>query len=648
MAQQEQLQKKASNTVANTQNSSEFLQSRPFATVTKSHTGSSEQGTQLNLQTKADSTSGFGHSFGNLMVSTPTRSVIQPKLTIGQPGDKYEQEADRVAAQVVQRINQPKVMSSKQEETIQRQEMPEEEGLQMKSLVQRREVTGEEEASRNLESAINCARGGGQPLDVGLQRSMGQAMGADFSRVRVHTDAQSDQLNKSIQAKAFTTGQDVFFRQGAYQPESRGGQELIAHELTHVVQQKAKNYVQREIKEEALNEKDKERLTVIEDMVKDHNETAVYKINIERLKDGCFNVPQLEKAAEIAITISKKIGGELGGKQDIVDGIWQQVKQGKDVLLYGVQEVRAAINSIENLPGEYKKKAMTNQGLGVTTGLITIDAYNTYTWRDKSQLKEGVIDENGLINVKLFYDIALTNAEKNGKALIDTDPYAYKKLVDWVNFLRENQLAELANETTDEEKKAEGFNDKRRDTIGILTRFSLRLSLEYHWKNYRKNKMFFDLGGYNLSSYLIGGEHSRRPLTVGGKPGVKKVAYTADELRQYMLTRIPVEFYNLGIRIQDPYMNRDEFEVVFRFIDNELKKAILEEKQLEQWKLERALQKEREWRMYSAAYRILKEKTIAQLSAAKHGNHLAQIAANLERMKKLSLSLRFMGKMFRI
>ncbi len=74
MAQQEQLQKKASNTVANTQNSSEFLQT----------TGSNEQGTQLNLQAKADSTSGFGHSFGNLMVSSPTISVIQPKLTIGR------------------------------------------------------------------------------------------------------------------------------------------------------------------------------------------------------------------------------------------------------------------------------------------------------------------------------------------------------------------------------------------------------------------------------------------------------------------------------------------------------------------------------------------------------------------------------------
>jgi len=88
-----------------------------------------------------------------------------------------------------------------------------------------------------LESSIQSARGSGKSLDADLQAKMGQAMGADFSGVKVHTDSQSDQLNQSIQAKAFTTGQDVFFRQGAYEPSSQGGQELIAHELTHVVQQ---------------------------------------------------------------------------------------------------------------------------------------------------------------------------------------------------------------------------------------------------------------------------------------------------------------------------------------------------------------------------------------------------------------------------
>jgi|GEM_PF-1906392 len=179
--------------------------------------------------------------------------AIQAKLNIGEPNDKYEQEADDTASKVVQQINSPTQDKSVQKQesmeeedelqmksisNIQREEsMEEEDELQMKSLVQKRENFGGGEASTDLESSIQSARGSGQSLDTGLQAKMGQSMGADFSDVKVHTDSQSDQLNKSIQAKAFTTGQDVFFRQGAYDPSSRGGQELIAHELTHVVQQ---------------------------------------------------------------------------------------------------------------------------------------------------------------------------------------------------------------------------------------------------------------------------------------------------------------------------------------------------------------------------------------------------------------------------
>jgi Domain of unknown function (DUF4157) len=162
--------------------------------------------------------------------------LFQAKLNIGQPGDKYEQEADRLASQVVKQISAPGSAKTTLGQPLQRQSEPEED-LQAKSILQRREAIAAGEASTDLTSAINSAMGSGQPLEAGLQQSMGQAMGADFSGVKVHTDAQSDQLNQSIQAKAFTTGQDVFFRRGAYQPGSRGGQELIAHELTHVVQQ---------------------------------------------------------------------------------------------------------------------------------------------------------------------------------------------------------------------------------------------------------------------------------------------------------------------------------------------------------------------------------------------------------------------------
>lgn len=84
---------------------------------------------------------------------------------------------------------------------------------------------------------INRERSGGQALDSGVQAQMSEAVGTDFSGVRVHTSAESDALNRALGAKAFTTGQDIFFRQGAYQPHSSGGQQLLAHELTHVVQQ---------------------------------------------------------------------------------------------------------------------------------------------------------------------------------------------------------------------------------------------------------------------------------------------------------------------------------------------------------------------------------------------------------------------------
>lgn len=198
-----------------------------------------------------------GHSFSNLAL-TP----IQAKLTIGAPNDVYEQEADRVAAQVVQRLNAPppnppsparsQSDPSVQRETlpdddelqmkpmadqIQRVDMPEEDELQMKSMVQQQAGGDAVTASANLESAIQQARSGGRPLADPIRQPIEQAFGADFSGVKVHTDTQSDKLNRSIQAKAFTTGQDIFFRQGAYQPENRGGQELLAHELTHVVQQ---------------------------------------------------------------------------------------------------------------------------------------------------------------------------------------------------------------------------------------------------------------------------------------------------------------------------------------------------------------------------------------------------------------------------
>jgi hypothetical protein len=104
-------------------------------------------------------------------------------------------------------------------------------------VAQAREGEEGASASPDVEQAIQQARGGGQALDSGVRAQMEPAFGADFGGVRVHTDVRADALNRSLNARAFTTDQDIFFRQGAYSPGSSSGRKLVAHELTHVVQQ---------------------------------------------------------------------------------------------------------------------------------------------------------------------------------------------------------------------------------------------------------------------------------------------------------------------------------------------------------------------------------------------------------------------------
>jgi hypothetical protein len=100
-----------------------------------------------------------------------------------------------------------------------------------------RQAAPDGEAAPEVESAIQRSRSGGQALDSGVRTKMEPAFNADFSGVQVHTDAEADRLNRAVNARAFTTGQNIFFRHGTYNPGSSSGQELIAHELTHVVQQ---------------------------------------------------------------------------------------------------------------------------------------------------------------------------------------------------------------------------------------------------------------------------------------------------------------------------------------------------------------------------------------------------------------------------
>ena len=105
--------------------------------------------------------------------------------------------------------------------------------------LQRSAITSAPFDQAQIGTRIQAARGGGQPLNSDTRSALETGLGADLSSVRVHTSSQADNMARSVQARAFTTGNDIFFRSGAYQPSTREGIRLLAHEATHTIQQAA-------------------------------------------------------------------------------------------------------------------------------------------------------------------------------------------------------------------------------------------------------------------------------------------------------------------------------------------------------------------------------------------------------------------------
>jgi Domain of unknown function (DUF4157) len=228
---------------------------------------------QTNKVQKATAAS---HSTGKSAMSgsfAPERasavpSYIQTKLSINKPGDKYEREADSVADKVMRMSSaEPKQSSFSGEKSqgIQRQSQGGNltvnnpnvaikafsptmitrkfnQGQGGEKNIQRKENKPDSEHKNHentqlLETELKGTKGSGQPLSPQTNAFMSRAMGADFSQVRIHTDAKAVAMNKAVHAHAFTHGKDIYFNTGKYDPESASGKHLLAHELTHVVQQ---------------------------------------------------------------------------------------------------------------------------------------------------------------------------------------------------------------------------------------------------------------------------------------------------------------------------------------------------------------------------------------------------------------------------
>lgn len=196
---------------------------------------------------------GMQQTAGNSRVNRMLGEVIQPKLTVSTPGDAYEREADEMANHVMRMPVEPDPHRRPQpsrgpKQRIQRacsctdhggQQCPEcaKKKHQDGTVHRQAENAGQPLLTPDVESRIHRLRGGGQALSPAVRREFEPRFGEDFGSVRVHAGPEAAQVSREINARAFTIGRDVMFGAGEYAPETTKGQKLLAHELTHVVQQ---------------------------------------------------------------------------------------------------------------------------------------------------------------------------------------------------------------------------------------------------------------------------------------------------------------------------------------------------------------------------------------------------------------------------
>ncbi|MHA4806466.1 eCIS core domain-containing protein [Flavitalea flava] len=184
------------------------------------------------------------------------RLPIQRKLTVGAVDDPLEKEADDMAGRIL-RTPETSFIQRKcshcEEEDLQARRKPM--GMDLKPFIQGKafiQAKGNEPTSSHepisgpggafttsaaVSEGIQSTRGGGSPIPETTRSFMESRFGTDFSGVHIHQDEKAGQLSREINARAFTIGNDIYFNTGMYSPESTAGKHLLAHELTHVLQQ---------------------------------------------------------------------------------------------------------------------------------------------------------------------------------------------------------------------------------------------------------------------------------------------------------------------------------------------------------------------------------------------------------------------------
>ncbi|MDY0026568.1 MAG: DUF4157 domain-containing protein [Lentimicrobium sp.] len=175
-------------------------------------------------------------------VSRGAPASVQTKLTVNKPGDQHEVEADKMAEKVMRMpassSTDEKIQRSTQpEEKIQKTAAPEEKIQKKEEDKLQRKGNGVPVAGANVQSSIRSKTNGGAPLSASTRSFMESRFNADFSKVRIHSDPESANLSNQLSARAFTYQNHIFFSRDQYQPGSGEGKQLLAHELTHTIQQ---------------------------------------------------------------------------------------------------------------------------------------------------------------------------------------------------------------------------------------------------------------------------------------------------------------------------------------------------------------------------------------------------------------------------
>lgn len=367
---------------------------KPAAKIENNSFKTQPRGSSQSISSPVDQILFFQRTIGNQAVGKLIKSdALQAKLRIGRPGNIYEQEANRVAEQVVRvesaesKVSNPvnierkcpgynkgrKIEKKEEEEKLQKKEalnLQEEqvfksEECQLKEgTINAKSESDQLQAGSDLQHKLNNTKVSGRTLPEDTRSFFESALGADFSNVNIHTGTDASEMNRELGAKAFTQGSDIYFNAGMYDPSSNSGKRLLAHELMHTVQQGGSALFSRKQtgKDEYLN-------SSAPDV-----QAAWYNFSIP-FTDYEFDpsIEGIKTAGNLAVGKAKE--GAVWVKDRVVEGVEWVFDRISDLINAGIDWLTGKFNEIKEFArSSFKniKNALGNALAGLTSPMTLV------------------------------------------------------------------------------------------------------------------------------------------------------------------------------------------------------------------------------------------------------------------------------------